>query len=158
MKALILYASRHGCTETCARRLKEQLEGTVDLCRLSKMSEVSLSDYETIIIGGSIHAGRIQNEVSAFCSEHLADLKEKKLGLFLCCMEEGQKADQQFREAFPGDLIDHAAATGVFGGEFNFERMNFIEKILVKKIARVRGSVSKIAEDEIEAFAGKIAR
>ena len=71
-------------------------------------------------------------------------------------MEEGEKAQQQFQNAFPAELIQHATATGMFGGEFNFEKMNFIEKAIIKKISKIEKSVSKIDEQSIVEFAEKI--
>ena len=76
----------------------------------------------------------------------------KRVGLFLCCMEEGDNAEKQFSEAFPPELRNHAIATEIFGGEFNFDRMNFIEKMIIKKIAHVDHSVSKIDEEKIVDF------
>ena len=73
MKTLILYATRHGCAEKCATKL-----------------------------GGSIHAGKIQKGVKDFCAKNLEVLKGKRLGLYLCCMEEGPKAEAQFAAALNG--------------------------------------------------------
>jgi len=77
----------------------------------------------------------------------------KKLGLFLCCMEEGEKANEQFENAYPENLRKHATATGLFGGEFTFEKMNFLEKSIIKKISKISESVSKINEKAINEFA-----
>ena len=74
----------------------------------------------------------------------------------MCCMEEGEKATNQFNEAFPDELIQHASATGIFGGEFNFEKMNFIERYIVKKIAKIDKSISKISEENINKFISQI--
>ena len=71
-------------------------------------------------------------------------------------MEEGETAQKQFDEAYPAELRDHATASGFFGGAFNFERMNFLEKAIVKKVAKVSESVSKIRDDNILQFASKI--
>jgi menaquinone-dependent protoporphyrinogen oxidase len=71
-------------------------------------------------------------------------------------MEEGEKANKQFNEAFPEELRKYASAIGIFGGEFNFERMNVIEKFIVKKIAKVNESVSKISEESINQFVEQI--
>jgi len=85
-------------------------------------------------------------------------LKQKTLGLFLCCMEKGKKAQEQFDAAFSKGLRAHAAAQGLFGGEFDFSRMNFLERKIVKKVAGVEGSVSRISEEAIELFAADLVR
>ena len=152
MQTLIVYASKHGCTEKCAMKLMEKLKGQIDLASLKTKPKINFEKYDTIIIGGSIHAGRIQKRVKEFCGKHADQLLTKKLGLFLCCMEEGDTARKQFDEAFPEDLRNHAKATGLFGGEFNFEKMNAIERAIIRKIVKPDQSVSKIDEEAIEAF------
>ncbi len=152
MKTLIIYATKHGCTEKCASKLKDRIDGEIDLVNVRNSSEIDLTNYDTIIIGGSIHAGKIQKKIKNLCRDSLKTLKEKRIGLFLCCMEEGETARNQFNEVFPEELIKHATATGIFGGEFNLEKMNFIERGIVKKIAHVNKSASKIDQEAINKF------
>jgi menaquinone-dependent protoporphyrinogen oxidase len=158
MKILILYTTRHGCTEKCAEKLRGHLTGEVDVVNLKSAGSPALTDYETVLIGGSIHVGQVQKKIRNFCLDHEAELKQKTLGLFLCCMEEGKKAQEQFDAAFSEGLRAHAAAQGLFGGEFGFDRMNFLERKIVKKVAGVEGSVSRISEEAIERFAADLVR
>ncbi|HKL38973.1 MAG TPA: flavodoxin domain-containing protein, partial [Bacteroidales bacterium] len=104
--------------------------------------------FEQVILGGSIHAGSIQKRIQKFMDNHRPDLLEKRLGLYLCCMDE-DRAQTQFDHAYPEILRSHAMSKKIMGGEFRFENMNFIEKAMIKKIAGVDQSVSKIQEDKI---------
>ena len=156
MKTLIIFATKHGCTDKCTHKLKDRLTGEIEVLNMNNSDAIHLEKYDMIIIGGSIHAGRIQKSIKMFCLNHLDELKKKKTGLFICCMEEGEKAIKQLNEAFPEELVKHASAVGVFGGEFNFQKMNFIEKFIVKKIAKVSTSVSKISEENIAKFVEQI--
>lgn len=156
MSTLIVYATRHGCAEKAVEILKDNLEGDVSAVNLKENKNPDLSSFDTVIVGGSIHAGQTQRKIKKFYRENLTLLKQKRLGLFLCCMEEGKKAQAQFDEAFPAELREHSAAAGLFGGEFNFDMMNFFERAIVKKIAGVTDSVSKLKEDQIHQFAAAI--
>ena len=156
MKSLIVYATKHGCTERCANKLKKGIKGEVEILNLKKSLKINIDDYDLIVIGGSIHVGKVQKKVKQFCLNNLNLLKEKKIGLFICCMEDGEKASNQFNEAFPEELIKHSYANGIFGGEFNLEKMNSIEKFIVKKIAKVDKSVSKIKEENINEFISEL--
>lgn len=156
MSTLIVYVTTHGCTEKAAQMLEELLNDDVSLVNLKKSSRPDLSSFDTIIIGGSIHAGQIQRRVKRFCLDHLDTLKQKRLGLFLCCMEEGATAQKQFDEAFPAELRTHAAVTGLFGGKFDFDKMNFFYRAIVKKVAGITESVSKIKKDNIHQFAAAL--
>lgn len=149
MRTAIVYASSHGTTERVAQKIQQGLgENTVQLFNLKKHKKFDLSGYEQVILGGSIHAGSVQKQMQKFVDNHRPELLEKRLGLYLCCMDE-DRAQEQFNNAYPEVLRSQAISQKVMGGEFRFDRMNFIEKAMIKKIAGVDQSVSKINEDKI---------
>lgn len=152
MKTLIVYASKHGCAKKAAEKLGEAFGDGTEVDDIRSIAKIDITDFDRIIIGGSIHTGRIQKDVKNFIQKNLARLLEKQIGLYICCMEEGERADKEFTNAFPKQLIEHAAAKGFFGGEFNFEKMNFIERFIVRKIAKITKSVSNVKEDNIIDF------
>jgi menaquinone-dependent protoporphyrinogen oxidase len=153
MKNLIVFASKHGCAEKCAAQLGGRLQGETRVVNIKDAGAENPAGYDAVIIGGSIHAGRIQKPIREFAARNLGLLKTKRLGLFLCCMEEGDKAETQFAGAFPEELIKAAVAKGLFGGAFDFERMNWLEKKIIAKISGVKASVSKIKDENVDAFA-----
>lgn len=152
MKVAVIYATQHGTTEKVAGMLRDYASCTVDLINLKKQADVNLSDYSKIIIGGSIHAGMIQKRVTKFCEKHMKELTSKPLGLYLSCMDE-QKAQMQFETAYNDMLRKHATARKLTGGEVIIERMNFIEKFLMKKIGKITSSTSNIKEDKVKELA-----
>jgi menaquinone-dependent protoporphyrinogen oxidase len=148
--------SSHGCTANVVSEMAEKLDGEVTTINLKKDDIPFLTDFDRIIIGGSIHAGQIQKRVKEFCNQSLDILVKREVGLFICCMEEGEKAQQQLQSAFPKELFQHAKTTAILGGEFNFKKMNFIEKAVIKKVAKVNESVSKIDYIAIDKFVGQL--
>ncbi len=156
MNTLIVYASKYGCTERCAKSLSELIAGKTALHNLKQEKNIDPSPYDTIIIGGSIYIGQIHKEVKEFCAKNLDLLKEKKVGLFICCMRDGEEAEGQMNSAFPKQLLDLAAAIGYFGGEFNFKKMKALDKFIAKKVAKVDKDTSNIFEDNIKEFAASI--
>jgi len=149
MKTAIIYASKHGTTEMVARKIQEGLgDDQAQLFNLKRNKHFDLSSFEQVVVGGSIHAGSIQKHVSRFLDQHRPELLERRLGLFLCCMHE-KEAENEFNAVFPEVLRNHAISSKIVGGEFRFDRMNFIEKVLVKKIAGVNESVSRIDDQKI---------
>lgn len=153
MKILIAYASSHGTTEKAAKLLNECLEGDVELLNLRKSLSVDLELYDAVVIGGSIHAGGMQGKVKHFIKKYHDSLLTKKIGLYLCCMFEGDKAKEQFDTAFPKDIRDVAVATGLFGGEFIFAKMNFLERMIVKKVSGVTSDASTFDTALVKDFA-----
>jgi menaquinone-dependent protoporphyrinogen oxidase len=156
MKTLIVYATHHGCTEECANRLRQGLGGEADLVRLRGGYSGDLHAYERVLVGGSIHIGKVQGAVKRFCKEHLDLLLAKQLGLFLCCMAEGADAQKEFDDAFPEVLRRHARASGMFGGAFRFEKMNMLQRAMIRKISGLDKSVDKIRQEAIDEFVGQL--
>ncbi|MBI9052610.1 MAG: flavodoxin domain-containing protein [Bacteroidales bacterium] len=156
MKIAIIYSTKHGCADKCAHTLANEIETNTALINLEFSTDANLAEFDTIIIGGSIHAGMINKKVKKFIEKNQEKLLTKKLGLFLCCLFEGEKALQQFQDAYPEDIRNKAIAHGLFGGELDFEKMNFFEKAIVKKVANIEQSTSRINYSNIKDFALKI--
>lgn len=158
MKTLIAYCSSHGCAEKSANELKNHLGENVELCNLKKDVAPELEEFDRVIIGGSIHAGRIQKKVKDFCKKNLQILRDKEIGLFICCMEEGEEAHRELEMSYPKELLENAKACAYFGGEFNFQKMNFLEKMIIKKVAHVEETTSNINHATIRDFSQKMDR
>ena len=152
MKTIITYCTNHGCTEKVAGQIADFLGPETTLHNLKSKNQPNLREYDRIIIGGSIHAGQIQKKVKEYYTRNMDLLLEKELGIFICCMEEGEKAKEEMQAVFPQKLLTHAKATACLGGEFNFDKMNFLEKMIVKKVAKVEHSVSNINSEAIQVF------
>ncbi len=155
MSTLIAYMSRHGCTEKAANILSDNIDDETTLVDLDKMINVDFSLFDAVIIGGSIHAGKIQNKVKSFCIDNKSELLKKELGLYLCCFEDGEKAQKQFDSSFIQILRNKSKVIGIFGGEFDFNQMNYMERLIVKKIAKITRSVSRFNKGRVLEFASK---
>lgn len=99
--------------------------------------------------------GVIQKKISKFCTSNKELLLSKKLGLFICYMQI-LKGEEEFQSNFSEDLRNHAIAHGLLGGEFLFEKMNFFERMIVRKIAGTNKSVSKLKSKAISEFIEKM--
>src|SRR6056297_3111760 len=101
MSTLIVYATKYGCTEKAVNRLADYLDGETQLLNLGSKDnkDLKLEEYDTVVVGGSIYAGNIQQEVKNFCSENINILLQKKLGLFICCGF-SEKAGKQLENSF----------------------------------------------------------
>ena len=157
MNTVIFFMSKHGTTEKVAEILRQYLNSSnVEIVNLKLTNKVSPKPYDTVIIGGSIHAGSIQKGITKFIKRNYNTLQQKKLGLFLCCMEDDETCIKEFNKAYPQDLRNYAQATGVLGGEFLFDKMNFIERAITRKITGHNKNVSNINRDAIRQFAEKM--
>lgn len=153
MKTAIIYTSKHGTTEKTVYIIQQALgEVNTELFDLKNNILNDLSGFDQIIIGGSIHAGMIQNRIKDFCNKNMSSLLKKRLGLFISCFYEGETAQHQLEKAYPESLRKHAISCQIMGGEMLLEKMNFFEKLIVKKVAGITQSNSKIKYENIQTF------
>ena len=155
---LIVYASRHGTTSEYAKKLFQLLDGNVDLCFLNERGD-SLPDltvYNTIVIGGSIHYGKNSKSVVKFTKDNIALLRTKRLGLFVSCHFEGDKALEQLNKAYPKELHDIAIVADYFEGELLFPKMSFWEKFITKLALSSDEIKPIISKEKLIRFAEKL--
>ncbi|ARE88117.1 protoporphyrinogen oxidase [Clostridium formicaceticum] len=133
--------------------LSKKLNGRVDLHNIKSGKDPILDRYDKVIIGGSIYIGNIQKQIKKFCFKRLKELKRKKVGLFICGMQQGTIMEAEFVAAFPPELLANSIAKESFGGEFIFKKMNPIERLIVTKTLKVYKDTSNISEESINRFA-----
>lgn len=153
MKTLIAYSSKHGCTEACARMLAEHLDGNVDRLNLKEFHDVDLAPYDTVVLGSPIYVGKIMKEVEVFATNNLKELEQKTLGLFICGMQEQHTVKEELAVSYPSELQEKAVAKEWFGGAYDFNDMNFIERMIIKKVAKTDQDMSNIQKEVIIQFA-----
>jgi len=153
MKTAVIYSSKHGTTEKIANYIAEKLTKTneVELFSLKKITSLDISRYDKIILGTPIYAGQPVKNMKNFCKTNESILLQKKICLFICGMEPTkEQQEKELKEAFPETLIKSAAITSFLGGEFLFEKMNFLEKFIIKKIVKTKTSSSRIDWESVE--------
>jgi menaquinone-dependent protoporphyrinogen oxidase len=152
MKRAIIYTSKHGITEKVVQLIAGRLTGNqASIIDLKKDKRLDIHSFDGIILGTSIYVGAPSKTMQRFCKGNIETLRQKRLALFVCGMEPDEtKQQQELAIAYPQELY---TVTKCFaGGEFLFEKMNFFERAIIKRIAKTDKSVSQIREDEIERF------
>lgn len=136
MKVLIVYASKTGTTKKCANILANELNLNCDctLCDLSN-SFPSINNYDMVVIGSSIRMGALNKKVVSFISKNETKLLNKDIGLFIC---NGfiESKDQILNNVFSQRMLKHAIVVDSFGGEFNFNSMKGLDKIITSKVVK----------------------
>lgn len=153
MKTLIVYSTSETCTTKTVNELARKLAGEIEKVDLQKDFYPILKSFDRIIIGGSIQSGHIDRRVTEFCHLFYEDLKNKEVGLFICCSDSPEVARHEIRYAFPEEIHQLAKTEAIFRSSLNFDDLNLIEKMMVKRIAKFRQSALKPDECSIEQFA-----
>jgi menaquinone-dependent protoporphyrinogen oxidase len=154
MNIAVIYISKHGTTEKVANIIAEKLVGNqVSFFNLREDKRPDISSFEGIILGVSIYASQSSKLMQTFVKNQIEMLTTKRVGLFVCGMEPGkEKRQQELENAYPLSLRQCAVTNYFLGGEFLFEKMNFFERFVIKRIAKTDKSISQIDEDAIDKF------
>lgn len=159
MHTLIAYSTKHGATKVCAESIAKCLPGTSDLKDLDASLEVDLAPYDAVIIGTSVYMSKPRKPAKQFAKRNEAALLEKKLGLFLCCIQDIDKnVREQFSVAYPKALLDHAVAMEQLGGVVDFTKLKSFDKMIMNMVAgdlrkKTGGDViSTLSDERIRSF------
>ncbi len=152
MKTLIAYATKYGATAKCAGMLADSLSGETVLANIGEEPETDIREYDLILIGGPVYAGKLKKEVLAFCETNRNILLKKRTGLFISCLFEGEKAKNELNESFPPWILGSACAAEALGGEIILSKLNMLHRFIAKTLLKLKEDVHKIDEKAIERF------
>ena len=148
MKTLIVFSTKYGCTEKCVDILKSQIQGEVHISLLKDI-KADLRNFDNIIVGGSVYMGKIQKEILRFCNKNKRLLLSKKLSLFACCYTP-KDTEGFFETLFPNDILEHATYTTTFGGEMQYDKMNFLYRKMFESLKKIDGFNAGFKEPDID--------
>jgi menaquinone-dependent protoporphyrinogen oxidase len=153
MKTAIFYSTKYGSVEKCIEILKKEISGEIEIINLKKRkSYPKIDGYDRVIVAGSVYAGRIQKEVKEFCLKNSNELECKNSSYFICASNI-EKSKEQLALSFPENLLKKAVAVDCFGGKLILKKLNFFERFLVKRVAKIREDFCNINEEKIAQFA-----
>jgi menaquinone-dependent protoporphyrinogen oxidase len=129
------------------------ITGEVTTINIEKDEIPDINLFDKVIIGGSIYIGKIQNDISEFCTRNIDVLKNKKIGFFICSMKDGEEGKAQLSNTIPEELLKNAVIKESFGGEFVIKKLSNMERFIIKKVAKITSDASTISEEAINKFA-----
>jgi len=145
-RVLIGYGSRYGSTAETAEAMAKAVQevgAQVDLVNLKKANPSSpIEDYNLVVIGSGIQAGRWTKEPLEFIKDNLNALSKTKVAIFVVCgyaasPEKCDFAQSEFLDKIVEEYPDLSpVSTGLFPGVFDFSKYNFAVKALVKRIVK----------------------
>ncbi|NCN04524.1 MAG: hypothetical protein GW949_02720 [Spirochaetales bacterium] len=140
MKILVGFASKYGAAkgaaQTIAATLKEKGHH-VQVFNLTTTPQPLADEWEAFIVGGSIYAGQINGKLRGWVEKNETLLATRPLGLFVTSLAAGEKALVYLESSYPPSLLAHAQAKGVTGGIADPEKMKWLDRFILKKVAKV---------------------
>ena len=141
---LLAYTSDEGQTAKVARRVAAVLDEqghdptTVDL---ASNGHLAVEDYDAVLVGASIHAGKHQSSAVDFARERRDELAARPGGFFQVCLSAA--SDDEERRAETVTYLDNFVAqtgwkptrTATFAGALRYSEYGFLKRLMMKRIA-----------------------
>lgn len=157
-RVLVVYASKHGHTGKVAERIGTVLRQQGLAARVARVGSDEagiLADFDAVVIGGSVHAGRHQRKLLAWISDNHVALNELPTAFFSVSLTAADDTDKA--HATTAGLIDAVLAdtgwapttTQAVAGALQFHEYNLPTRVLMRAIAR-RRTGAKPGGDDVE--------
>lgn len=92
MPTIIVYAGGPNTTAV-AEYIASKTSGKA--VTASSAGNEDLSSYDTIIIGGRVHAGKLPKDIVAYVEKNRDVISLKRSGFYVCCMYNDDKGQRQ---------------------------------------------------------------
>lgn len=113
MAVLILYATKSGASEQCAKILSEELSNST-MCNIA-INKPNIEEFDHIILGAGVRDGKIYKPIRDFIKNNHGELLNKSMGYFIC-NEKPKKTEEIIEQNIPDDLKKAAICIDSFGG------------------------------------------
>lgn len=169
---LVLYGTSEGQTETIATRIGTVLDDrgheVTTANAKDHTADLTLDDFDAVIVGSSIHAGAHQKSIREFVTANRDVLSRKPTAFFQVSLS---SADEDQAAGYVEEFIEatdwHPDRIGLFGGALRYSEYGFLKRMMMKQIVKRQeielppadeaGDIELTDWDEVEAFAADVA-
>jgi menaquinone-dependent protoporphyrinogen oxidase len=146
---LVCYGTRYGATAEIAERIAQTLrnrKAIVDIVNLKAEKPAQIEQYELIIIGSGIAAGKWTKEPLKWMKKHKEAISGKKVALFVSCAyavvpDKKETARTKYLEKIAEKYLrDPPESLGLFGGVIDFSKYNFIVRRIMNTMVKANRS------------------
>ena len=170
---LILYGTGEGQTAKVAERIATTISergheaSAIDV--RDRPDSFTLEEYDTVVVGASIHVGKHQDEVRDFVTDNRDALSGMPTAFFQVSLssanEEKREEAAGYVESFLTETGWHPDRIGQFGGALRFSEYGFLKRLMMKRIAKDllteergrNGDIEFTDWDAVDAFAADVA-
>lgn len=142
MNALVVYESRYGSTQQYAEWIAD--EADADVVAAEELSPEALGEYDVIVFGGWIHAGKLQG--ADFIIDNWNTLMEKRVAVFSVSGKspDSESTKEAIQSSLPDEFREGIECFSV-PGRLIYSNLRLLDRLLIT-VAGHRG----VAFDRVE--------
>jgi len=152
-RVLILYATTEDHTARVAERIAKRLQDRghrVDWRRAhSALTSLDLEEYETVIVGASVHYGRHPGHLRALLRKHRPGLAARPGAFFSVSLSAATTPHRARRyvETFLRQVGWQPQHTAAFGGALRYSRYGALKRLVMIAFAALAGHDTDVSRD-----------
>jgi len=155
-RVLILYATTEGHTARVAERIAKRLQDRghrVEWRRAdSARTSLDLGEYETVIVGASVHYGRHPGHLRSLLRKHRAALAARPGAFFSVSLSAGgpgakPRAARRYVETFLRQVGWQPQQTAAFGGALQYSKYGAFKRLLMIAFVGLAGGDTDPSRD-----------
>ncbi|HAX73858.1 MAG TPA: flavodoxin [Firmicutes bacterium] len=153
-KILVVYNSRYGSTQKYAASLSNSLDA--DLIPLAFLEPDELKNYDTIVYGGGLYAGKLKG--IKLLADNFKHLSHKNLVVFTCGLADPKNEDNvkkihtSLDKVFKPEMKEKISCFHVRGG-INYKELTFGHKIMLVMFKKMVAKQTNLSEESKELLA-----
>jgi len=146
-KILIAYGTTEGQTARIADHLSALIRSRglqADALNLKLSQGVSVDGYDGVLVGGSIHMGKHQEDVVEFVRKNRANMERLPSAFFSVSL--AANGDLPNAEAYVENFVQETgwrpSKVGLFSGALLYRQYGFLKRYMMKRIVRDKPGMS----------------
>lgn len=148
MNVLVAFGTRYGSTVKVADAIASEMRSAghdVDVADLRERIRIELGRYDLVVVGSPVFIGKWTRPAQEFLRKNAKALAEKKVAMFVCCSDilfdgKVEAARKMYLEEVAASYGLTPTATGMFGGEVDFNKYGMFTRFLLSKVG-ARGAM-----------------
>ena len=156
MKILLLHSSTDGHTIRIMHHIADHLAGraTCETVDLNPQPDVTIKDYDRVIVGASIRYGKFNEKMYEFVCRHKEDLEAVNAAYFgvnLAAKKPGKDDPETspYFKKFMKTSPWHPRDKALFAGVLNYSLYSFFDRNMIRFIMKITGGPTDPKTDEV---------
>jgi menaquinone-dependent protoporphyrinogen oxidase len=141
---LVVYGTGEGQTAKVADRIVDALvarghEATA-VNATDLPADLAVADFDAVLVGASIHAGKHQATVGAFVESNRDVLASKPTAFFQVSLSSADEGGREQAAGYVEEFVEqtgwHPDRIGLFGGALRYSEYGFLKRLMMKQLAK----------------------